>query len=127
MPHVIAIFDDDLTLQTAEKNLELAGLNEDVVRVIDSSTRWTERGTPILPAAGVLQGGTILEPRGMLIPGLSAASLDRFGVNDEEAEFLNNALQDGGALLILEAEEGQLAATEQILRESNAQKVIATH
>ncbi len=123
MAHVIAIFDNDLDLEQAEKNLELAGLNDDVVRVIDSSTRWTAERTPIIPAAGVMQGGTILEPAGMLVPGLSSAALDNYGVEAEEAEFLGNVLRDGGALLILETDE--VADTEQVLRDSKAQKVLA--
>lgn len=123
MAHVIAIFDNDLDLEQAEKNLELAGLNDDVLRVIDSSTRWMAERMPIIPAAGVMQGGTILEPEGMLIPGLSSTALDSYGVGAEEAEFLNDALRDGGALLILETDE--LAGTERVLRNSKAQKVIA--
>lgn len=123
MAHVIAIFDNDVDLEQAEKNLQLAGLNEDVLRVIDSSTRWTTERMPIIPAAGVMQGGTILEPEGMLIPGLSSAALDNYGVEAEEAEFLSDALRDGGALLILETDE--VADTEQVLRDSKAQKVLA--
>lgn len=120
MAHVIAIFDSELDLENAEKALQKAGLNEDIVRVVDSSSRWNLKSTPVVPAVGALSEGPLAT--GTAFATALSGVRDRYGISAEEAEFLSGALQGGGSLLILETDEPE--RTETVLRDMNAQQVI---
>ena len=119
MAHVIALFDSELELEDAEEALQKAGLNEDIVRVVDSSSRWNLEGAPIAPAAGAL-GGQLTT--GSVLAAAFSGVRQRYGLGDEEAEFLDGALQDGGSLLILETDDPE--RTRVVLRDMDAQQVI---
>lgn len=116
MAHVIALFDSELELEDAEEALQKAGLNEDIVRVVDSSSRWNLEGTPIVPATG----GRLAT--GSVFAAAFSGARERYGLGDEEAEFLDGALQDGGSLLILETDDPERTRT--VLRDMDAQQVI---
>jgi hypothetical protein len=116
MAYISALFDGDIDLENAMTALEHAGLDDDVVRVIDSSDRAAGGGR-VIPVAGLLQEQAAVAPAAF-----AASWGSEFDLDDEEAGYLNDALQDGASLLVLES--GKTLDAEQILRKTNAQRVL---
>lgn len=120
MVRILALFNDGETLERAEEGLANAGLTDDIERVVDGGLAEASSPEP-LGLGAVAPIGTDGRPEGALIADIDSNWLADYGVADEEARFLADAVNDGASLMILHSEDADEA--EAILRQAGGTRI----
>lgn len=120
MVRILALFNDGETLERAEEGLANAGLTDDIERVVDGGLAEASSPEP-LGLGAVAPVGTDGRPEGALIADIDSNWLADYGVADEEARFLADAVNDGASLMILHSEDADEA--EAILRQAGGTRI----
>lgn len=120
MTRLLALFGNAEMLERAEEKLAEAGLTDDIERVVDGNLADTSAPEP-LGMGAVAPIGTDGRPEGALIPDIDSNWLADYGVANEEARFLADAVNDGATLMILHSEDADDA--EAILRQAGGTRI----
>src|SRR5690554_2501005 len=124
MPYVFAIFDDDSDLNEAIRELEGAGMGEDIARVIDSAAKAADDspGVPLV-AGGVIGAPHTSQPQAVPVAIGAFNWRSAYSLGEEESDYLQGAVRDGASLLVLDTERPEDA--ESTLGRTAAQRVFS--
>jgi len=120
MVRLLALFGNPEMIERAEEGLAEAGLTDDIERVVDGNLADASNPEP-LGMGAVAPIGSDGRPQGALVPDIDSNWLADYGVADEEARFLADAVNDGASLMILHSEDADDA--EAILRQAGTTRI----
>ena len=119
MSKIIAIFSDMKGLQDAQDALQENGLGDEVLHVIDQGAGTDAGSTPVMAGSQNQDPMTTTERPGAPKP--RSGLVERLGLPDGQARFVEDAIGDGGRALLVNADGA--GRVEETLR-PHAQRVV---